>query len=66
MSEHPGFFGGGTVRDGLVRRLPSTDFANLVQTTINVPVRFAMTRKEFLAHPEKNSLKDSSWLSPCA
>jgi len=63
--DHPGYFGGSTVRDGMVRRLQATTFKELVEV-INVPIHIQLTRKEFLAHPEKNTIKDGLWVSPCA
>lgn len=66
MSDHPGYFGGSTVRDGKVRRLQAANFKDLLAGWVNVPVHLNLTRKEFLAHPEKNTIKDGPWLSPCA
>lgn len=66
MSEHPGYFGGSTVRDGMVRRLQAKTFKEFLEQCVNVPVHIPLTRKEFLAHPEKNTLKDGPWISPCA
>lgn len=66
VSGHPGYFGGSTVRDGKVRRLPALTFKDLVEQSVNVPAHIPLTRKEFLAHPDKNKIKDGPWISPCS
>lgn len=66
MSDHPGYFGGSTVRDGKVRRLQATCFKDFVHRYINAPAQLPYTRQEFLAHPDRDKLKDGPWVSPCA
>ena len=66
MSGHPGYFGGSTVRDGKVRRLQADSFKDYVQRYLNVPAQINLTRKEFLAHPDRDKIKDGPWISPCA
>lgn len=63
MSEAPTrYFAGKSVRDGRVRLLPSETFKDLVQSQIHVPVSFPMKRRDFLAHPDRDKLKDGAFL----
>jgi len=63
MSDTPNrFFGGKSVRDGRVRLLAAETFKDLVQSQIHVPVAFPMKRRDFLAHPDRDKLKDGTWL----
>lgn len=65
MSDAPTrYFGGKSVRDGRVRLLPSETFKDLVQSQIHVPVAFPMKRRDFLAHPDRDNLKDGAFLTP--
>ena len=63
MSNPRSFFGGSSARDGRVRRLQAKSWKELVERYINVPVAFPMTHAEFMANPERDSIKDGPWLS---
>lgn len=62
------YYGGSTVHGGKVRRLNADTFKDLVERYIFIPVSFPMTRKEFLALPdrERNSRKDGPYITACA
>jgi len=64
MSDSP-YWGGSSLRNNVVRPLQANTFAEWVARYINVPVSIPMTRKGFLAHPDKNEKKDGPWLSAC-
>ena len=36
----------------------------MVTRYINIPVPISMSRKDFLAHPDRDRIKDGAWLSP--
>lgn len=63
MSDHI-YFGGSSVFDGKVRRLQATNFKELVDCYIHVPVRFPFSRREFHALDEatRNKKKDSAFI----
>lgn len=62
------YFGGSSVHTGKVRKLNADSFKDLVERYIFIPVSFPMTRKEFLALPDKerNSRKDGPFVTACA
>lgn len=69
MSNHPGYWGGSTVKDGKVRRLPATTWKEFVERVINVPTQFSLTRKEFWALPTdkyRDDAKDGAFVCSCA
>ena len=61
------YFGGISVRDGRVRRLPVDDFKSLVENYFHLPVTLPLRRSDFLALPkqERNRIKDVSFITPC-
>ena len=67
MSNH-GYFGGSSVIGGRVRRLQASNFKELVERYIFIPVAFPLTRKEFfaLSDDEKNSRKDGPYITACS
>jgi hypothetical protein len=65
MSDTPTrFFGGKSVHGGRVRLLAAETFKDLVQSQIHVPVAFPMKRRDFLAHPDRDKLKDGAYITP--
>lgn len=65
MSDTPTrYFSGKSVRDGRVRLLAAETFKDLVQSQIHVPVAFPMKRRDFLAHSDRDTLKDGAFLTP--
>jgi len=63
MSDTPTrYFSGKSVHGGRVRLLAAETFKDLVQSQIHVPVAFPMKRRDFLAHPDRDKLKDGAWL----
>jgi len=66
MSNH--YYGGSTVHGGKVRRLNASNFRELVERYIFIPVAFPLSRKEFFAlpDPEKNSRKDGGFITSCS
>lgn len=66
MSNH--YYGGSTVHGGKVRRLNATNFRELVERYIYIPVAFPLTRDEFfaLSDPEKNARKDGAFITSCS
>lgn len=65
MNHSRTYFGGSKVREKGIRRLQATSFPELVSSCFNVPVPFPMTRKDFLAHPDRDTLKDIDYVCPC-
>lgn len=65
MSGSRKYYGGSKVRDGKIRPLQATTFAELVASYFNVPVAFPMKRADFLAHPDRDTLKDGPYVCPC-
>lgn len=62
MSDAPTrYFGAASVRSP-VRLLPAETFEDLVHSQIHVPVAFPMKRRDFLAHPDRDKLKDGAWV----
>lgn len=61
------YFGGTSVRDGHVRRLPVDDFKSLVENYFHLPVTLPLRRADFMALPkeERNRIKDVSFVTPC-
>ena len=59
------YFGGSKVRDGIVRRLQANNFKEVVERYFNVPIQFPMTRTDFLAHPDRDTIKDVPYIVPC-
>lgn len=59
------YFGGSKARDGLYRKLEATTFAEFVGKYFNVPIMFPLTRTEFLAHPDRDVIKDVPFVCPC-
>lgn len=62
MNDTPRYYGGRTVHDSTVRRLEARSFRQLVESRVFVPVSFALDRKAFLDHPERDKLKDGDYL----
>lgn len=68
-TSHPGWWGGSTVKDGKVRRLPASNWKEFVERVINVPTQFPLTRKEFWNLPtdkDRDSAKDGAFVCSCA
>jgi hypothetical protein len=57
-----GYWSGRSVTDGRVRLLAAKTFRELVESQVFVPVAFPMTRPDFLAHPDRDRLKDGAFL----
>lgn len=57
------YFSGRSVTDGKVHILAAKTFRELVESQVFVPVAFPMARKDFLAHPDRDKLKDGAFLS---
>jgi len=64
MSEPTRYHGGTSVIGGRTRLLAAETFKDLVQSQIHVPVAFPMKRRDFLAHPDRDKLKDGAWVAP--
>jgi hypothetical protein len=56
------YFGGRSVHDGRTRRVTAENFKQLVESQIHVPVAFPMKRRDFLAHEDRDKLKDGPWV----
>jgi hypothetical protein len=65
MSDAP-YWGGSSLHNNVVRPLNAGNFKELVERYLNSPVPLPYSRKEFLAHPDRNAIKDGSWISPCS
>jgi hypothetical protein len=62
-SEPTTYFGGRTAFDGKVHRLLATDFKQFVTSQIYVPVQIDMDRRSFLAHPDRDKIKDGAFIT---
>lgn len=58
------YFGGKTAYDGKVHVLAAKDFKSFAQSQLFVPVPIDMLRKDFLAHPDRDKLKDVAYVTP--
>ena len=59
------YWGGTKVSPANIYQLKADTFAELVERYYNIPVLFSMTRKEFLAHPDRDRLKDGPYVCSC-
>ena len=57
------YFGGERARNNHVHELKATTFQELVERYFDIPVVFRMTRADFLAHPDRDILKDGPYIS---
>lgn len=65
MSDSPQYWGGSSLQTtGEVRRLQARTFKQLEERYISTPVPLPYTRAEFLAHPDRDKVKDCAFLSP--
>lgn len=63
MSDAPKrYFGGSSVHGGAIRQLEATTWREFVTRYICNPVSFHMTCAEFLAHPDRDKLKDGEYV----
>lgn len=63
-----GYFGGTSVRTGMVRRLTASNFRELVDRYVHVPVQIPITRAEFWNMPDDNArddYKDGPFVAAC-
>lgn len=62
------YYGGSSVFNGQVRKLQASNFRELVERYIFLPVTFSLTRKEFfaLSEDERNSRKDGPYITACS
>jgi hypothetical protein len=59
------YFGGSSLqKTNEVRRLAAANFKELVERFFNNHARLPYKRAEFLAHPDRDKLKDTSFISP--
>lgn len=58
----PRFFGGSSAKNGRVHLLKATSFKQLVENYLLVPVPIQMTRADFLAHPDRDDIKDGDFI----
>lgn len=66
MSHPVSYWGGLTVTNKVIRKLEATTFKQMVESYIHVPVvKNNMTRDEFLAHPDRDKLKDGPYICAC-
>ena len=65
MSKDTKTYWGGPKLDAPIRVLEARNFHEFVNTQINVPVVFRMTRQDFLAHPDRDRLKDGPYIMAC-
>ena len=62
------YYGGSTVHGGKVRLLNASNFRELVERYIFIPVAFPLSRKEFFNLPDdqKNVRKDGAFITSCS
>jgi len=59
------YFGGSSLQTtNEVRRLQASTWKELVERFLNNPAHLPYTRKEFLAHPDRDRIKDCGFISP--
>lgn len=56
------YFGGSSAKNGRTNLLRVSTFKELVEAYIFVPVPLPMKRHEFMAHPDRDKLKDGSFV----
>lgn len=62
-SEVTHYFGGRTAFDGKVHLLNATSFREFAQSQLFVPVPIDMTRRDFLAHADRDKIKDVAYIT---
>lgn len=68
-SKEVSYWGGSSVHSGRVRRLSVTNFREMVERIINVPVQFPLTYKEFWNLPNdkaRDKAKDGAYVCACS
>lgn len=60
------YFGGNRVSPAQVFQLSADTFHQLVERYYGIPAPIAMTRQEFLAHPDRDKIKDGPYVCACS